>query len=88
MMKSRGGLGREVRSVPAPLSPVPLYFSSLSYTPDRSPLSERLEQAKAFPLSPLLLPRFYFSALLFTSHRSPLSERLEQATFALTFAPN
>ena len=34
----------------------------------------------AFPLSPLLLPRFYFFSLLFTSHRSPLSERLEQAT--------
>ena len=34
----------------------------------------------AFPLSPLLLPRFYFFALVFTSHRSLLSERLEQAT--------
>ena len=34
----------------------------------------------AFPLLPLLLPRFYFFALLFTSHRSPVSERLEQAT--------
>ena len=31
-------------SVPAPLSPVPLYFSSLSHC---SPLSERLEQASA-----------------------------------------
>ena len=34
---------------------------------------------QAFPLSPLLLPRFYFFELLFSSHRSPLSERLEQA---------
>ena len=34
---------------------------------------------QAFPLSPLLLPRFYFFALLFTSYRSRLCERLEQA---------
>ena len=35
---------------------------------------------QAFPLWPLLLPRFYiFFALLFTLHHSPLSERLEQA---------
>ena len=38
---------------------------------------------QAFPLSPLLLPRFYFFALLFTSHRSPLSQRLEQARICM-----
>ena len=38
---------------------------------------------QAFPLSPLLLPRFYFFELLFSSHRSPLSERLEQAKTSL-----
>ena len=34
-----------MREGTAPLSPVPLYFSSLSLPPHRSPLSERLEQA-------------------------------------------
>ena len=44
-MKSRGGLGREVRF---PLSPLPLprfYFFALLFTSHPSPLSERLEQA-------------------------------------------
>ena len=49
-------------------TPVPLYFSSLLFTSHRSPLSERLEQARSKE----------------TSHRSPLSERLEQATLATT----
>ena len=55
-MKSRGGLGREVRELPAPLFPLsPLllprfYFFALPFTLHRSPLSERplserLEQA-------------------------------------------
>ena len=35
-----------MREGTAPLSPVPLYFSSLYFTSQRSPLSERLEQAK------------------------------------------
>ena len=46
-MKSRGGLGREVRF---PLSPLLLpcfYFFALLFTSHRSPLSERLEQARA-----------------------------------------
>ena len=46
-MKSRGGLGREVRE-PFPLSPLPLprfYFLAFLFTSHRSPLSERLEQA-------------------------------------------
>ena len=48
----------------------------------RSDSGERCGVEKAaFPLSPLLLPRFYFFALPFTLHRSPLSERLEQASF-------
>ena len=45
-MKSRGGLGREVRVFPLP--PLPLlrfYFFALLFTSHRSPLSERLEQA-------------------------------------------
>ena len=45
-MKSRGGLGREVRE--PPLSPLLLpcfYFFALLFTLHRSPLSERLEQA-------------------------------------------
>ena len=44
-MKSRGGLGREVRF---PLSPLPLprfYFFALLFTSHPSPLSERLGQA-------------------------------------------
>ena len=45
---------REGTSVPAPLSPVPLYFSSLSLLPHRFPLSERLEQA---------MPNFVFGYL-------------------------
>ena len=49
-------------------TPVPLYFSSLLFTSHRSPLSERLEQARSRE----------------TSHRSPLSERLKQATLATT----
>ena len=49
-------------------TPVALYFSSLLFTSHRSPLSERLEQARSKE----------------TSHRSPLSERLEQATLATT----
>ena len=50
-MKSRGGLGREVRercSQLFPPSPLPLprfYFFALLFTSHRSPLSERLEQA-------------------------------------------
>ena len=47
-MKSRGGLGREVREVRFPLSPLLLprfYFFALPFTLHRSPLSERLEQA-------------------------------------------
>ena len=45
-MKSRGGLGREVREFP--LSPLLLprfYFFALLLTSHRSPLSQRLEQA-------------------------------------------
>ena len=48
-MKSRGGLGREVREVRFPLSPLLLprfYFFALPFTLHRSPLSERLEQAR------------------------------------------
>ena len=46
-MKSRGGLGREVRErVPSLTSPTPsLLFFALLFTSHRSPLSERLEQA-------------------------------------------
>ena len=40
-MKSRGGLGREV----TPLLLPRFYFFALPFTPHRSPLSERLEQA-------------------------------------------
>ena len=40
-IKSRGGLGREVRE----LLPC-FYFFALLFTSQRSPLSERLEQAK------------------------------------------
>ena len=41
-MKSRGGLGREVRE---PLLLPRFYFFALPFTLHRSPLSERLEQA-------------------------------------------
>ena len=45
-MKSRGGLGREVRE-PSLTSPLPrFYFFALLFSSHRSPLSERLEQAK------------------------------------------
>ena len=47
-MKSRGGLGREVRepSLPSLTSPPPsLLFFRAPFTSHRSPLSERLEQA-------------------------------------------
>ena len=54
-MKSRGGLGREVREQilqAFPLSPLPLpriNFFALLFTSHRSSLSERLEQAKNAP---------------------------------------
>ena len=44
-MKSRGGLGREVREPLSPLLLPRFYFSGLLFTSHRSPLSERLEQA-------------------------------------------
>ena len=42
-MKSRGGLGREVRE---PLLLPRFYFYALLFSSHRSPLSERLEQAR------------------------------------------
>ena len=45
-MKSRGGLGREVREPLSPLLLPRFYFFALPFTLHRSPLSERLEQAK------------------------------------------
>ena len=45
-MKSRGGLGREVRFPLSPLLLPRFYFFALPFTLHRSPLSERLEQAK------------------------------------------
>ena len=44
-MKSRGGLGREVRVPLTPLLLPRFYFFALPFTLHRSPLSERLEQA-------------------------------------------
>ena len=44
-MKSRGGLGREVRFPLSPLLLPRFYFFALPFTLHRSPLSERLEQA-------------------------------------------
>ena len=44
-MKSRGGLGREVREPLSPLLLPRFYFFALLFTSHRSPLSERLEQA-------------------------------------------
>ena len=62
-MKSRGGLGREV----SPLLLPRFYFFALLFTSHRSPLSERLEQAKSrinlawensrhFAMPPLISP--------------------------------
>ena len=45
-MKSRGGLGREVRFPLSPLLLPRFYFFALPFTLHRSPLSERLEQAR------------------------------------------
>ena len=45
-MKSRGGLGREVRELTSPLPR--FYFFALLFSSHRSPLSERLEQASVF----------------------------------------
>ena len=44
-MKSRGGLGREVRFPLSPLLLPRFYFFALPFTSHRSPLSECLEQA-------------------------------------------
>ena len=46
-MKSRGGLGREVREPLSPLLLPRFYFFALLFTSHRSSLSERLEQATA-----------------------------------------
>ena len=48
-MKSRGGLGREVRFPLSPLLLPRFYFFALPFTLHRSPLSERLEQATVCP---------------------------------------
>ena len=60
-MKSRGGLGREVRF---PLSPLPLprfYFFALLFTLHRSPLSERLEQASVNIIIKAIDSHVYFA---------------------------
>ena len=62
-MKSRGGLGREVRE------PLPLprfYFFALLFTSHRSPLSERLEQAISQSVSQFigLIPHLFHIGVL------------------------
>ena len=48
-MKSRGGLGREVRE-PSPLLLSRFYFFALLFTSHRSPLSERLDKLQGMKL--------------------------------------
>ena len=71
-MKSRGGLGREVRF---PLSPLPLprfYFFALLFTSQPSPLSERLGQAILKICQGIKFPcicvKFYFKLFTFQTH--------------------
>ena len=86
-MKSRGGLGREVRF---PLSPLPLprfYFFALLFTSHPSPLSERLEQAILKICQGIKFPcicvKFYFK--LFHISNTCSCNRFKPLTARLTW---
>ena len=83
-MKSRGGLGREVRER-FPLSSLLLprfYFFALPFTSHRSPLSERLEQARLKPFSSTAqntpcLPRVHWFVVNFSWVKQSPQEKLK-----------
>ena len=75
-IKSRGGLGREVREL-LPRTLPSFYFSALLFTSQRSPLSERLEQAKVKATE---AESFLVTTLLLTEFKNSLSVRKKRVT--------